>query len=800
MTASKSWRYLSVDRPSTEDLRFVTGAGTYVADVERPRTLHVAVVGSSVAAGRIRSVDTTEAEKAPGVVEVLTGRELARSTDPLRQYIELPGVDWRPLAAEQVCYAGEWVAAVAAESRALAEDAAELVRIDVEERPAVTDPEAALQEQAPVVHVDSGSNLAYQRTFTWGPVAEDIAASAHREHVRVRWGRSSTVPLETFGVLAEWDPGRNILDVWASIQMPQYAEQLARALRIPLSSVRVHYDVDVGGSYGVKRGIKQSVLVGYLSRKTGRPVRLLEDRIDNMRSGDAHGPDRIFDVGVAFDDDGKVRSLQLRTLDDEGAYPGRSPLQLGKPIGAIVGPYTINSVEYEAVAVMTNKTSQVAVRGFGQTPTNYAIETAMDLVARTLEMDPVEVRRRNLIPPDAFPYEIPSGTSYDSGNYQAVLDRALELADIEALRSRKAELAADGLLGGIGIATCLEPSGGNALFEPLLNPTSKKTTFPESCRLRIDGHGLVTATIAFSSAGQGHETMVATLVGEELGVPPEQVRVVRATSQDGLPTQSPVASRITIVIGDAIASAAGKLRTKMLAIAGHDLGCDPSLLNVSGDGVRDQAGELCMTWDEVVEIAHRQYHRLPPDTEPGLDATSVAQVPTGGVLPTPEGLVQMYPCYAFSTHVVFVVIDPATGDVDVERYSTVHDCGTVINPEIVRGMVLGGIAHGIGAALYEEFRYSPEGQPLSTTFIEYLLPSMAEVPPIEMDEMCTPSPLTSHGQKGIGEGGYMAAPAAITSAVNDALHSAGVQLYEVPMSPSKVWALLSDVRDRAVVA
>lgn len=796
----RRFRYLSAPRAATEDLRFVSGRGTYVADVHRPRTLHVALVGSPAAAGRITSIDSTAAEALPGVVAVVDGAELAAATSPLKQYIEVPEIAWRPLAAEHVCYAGEWVAAVVAESRALAEDAAELIQVEIDARPAVVDAEAALEDGAPVVHVEHGSNLAYQRTFTWGPVADDVAAAEHYAEVRVRWGRSSTVPLETFGVLAEWDAGRGILDVWASIQMPQYAEQIAEALRIPLSSVRVHYDVDVGGSYGVKRGIKQTVLAGYLTRKTGRPVRLIEDRIDNMRSGDAHGPDRIFDVGVAFDADGTVHSLKLRTIDDEGAYPGRSPLQLGKPVGAIVGPYTITSVEYEAIAVMTNKTSQVAVRGFGQAPTNYAIETAMDLVAREVEMDPIEVRRRNLIPAGSFPYEIPSGTSYDSGDYEVVLDRALELADIDGMRERKAELASEGLLGGIGVATCLEPSGGNALFEPLLNPKSKKTTFPEAIRLKIDGHGLVTATIGFSSAGQGHETMVATLVGEELGVPPDQVRVIRATSQDGLPTQSPVASRMTIVVGEAIASAAGKLRGKMLTIAAHELDEQPDGWQLDGEGVHDEAGALLLPWSELVEIAHRQYHRLPPNCEPGLHATSVAQTPTGGVLPTPEATVQMYPCYAFSTHVVLVVLDPATGDVRIEDYATVHDCGTVVNPEIVRGMVLGGIAHGIGAALYEEFRFSPEGQPLSTTFIEYLLPSMSEVPEIRMEEHCTPSPLTSHGQKGIGEGGYMAAPAAVASAVNDALHEAGVQHYRLPVRPSAIWSLLDDARTREGVA
>src|SRR5690606_14139599 len=242
------------------------------------------------------------------------------------------------------------------------------------------------------------------RTFDWGPVEEDFARSEETLSLRVTWGRNSTVPIETFGVVCKWDPWAGMLDVWASIQMPKYADQIARALKLPGNAVRVHYDVDVGGSYGVKRGIKHTVLCGYLARKLGRPIRLIEDRLENMRAGDAHGPERIFDIDVAFDRDGTVRAMKMRALDNAGAYAGRAPFQLGKPIGAIVGPYRIQSVRYRAVSVTTNKTVQEAVRGFGQSPTNYAIETMMDRIAAHLGMDRIELRRRNLIRADQFPY------------------------------------------------------------------------------------------------------------------------------------------------------------------------------------------------------------------------------------------------------------------------------------------------------------------------------------------------------------------------------------------------------------
>jgi hypothetical protein len=343
--------------------------------------LHVAIVPSRHPAARIVSIDATAALGVAGVHHVLTGAELAAAVDPMLNGLDTPRVRRYSLAVGQTRYAGEWVAAVAADTRAIAEDAAELVAVEYEPLRHVIDVEQALDPASAQVHPEHGSNVLLDKTFVWGEVEKHFAESPRQLSFRVTWGRSATVPIETFGVLASWDPWNEMLDVWASIQMPKYSEQIARALRLPANAVRVHYDVDVGGSYGVKRGIKHTVLVAYLARRLGRPVRLIEDRLDNMRSGDQHGPDRIFDVSVAFDDAGIIRSMKMRALDNVGAYAGRAPFQLGKPIGAIVGPYRIESVQYRALSVMTNKAAQEAVRGFGQSPTNYAIETAIDKVA-----------------------------------------------------------------------------------------------------------------------------------------------------------------------------------------------------------------------------------------------------------------------------------------------------------------------------------------------------------------------------------------------------------------------------------
>jgi len=786
-----AYRYIGARRRAKEHPRFVTGRGHYVADVAVPGMKHVALVASPHASARIVSISVDAASTAPGVLYVLTGEEFCANTDSLLIGVDCPKVTRWALARGVVRYAGEWVAAVVADTRALAEDAAELVEVRYEALPHVIDAEIALAPDASLVHPAHGSNVLYRRKFVWGPVEEAFAKAEHKISFRAAWGRSATVPIETFGVVANWDIGTGILDVWASIQMPKYPDQTARALRLPGNAVRVHYDVDVGGSYGVKRGIKHTALAGYLSMRLGVPVRLIEDRLENMRGGDMQGPDRFFDMQAAFDRDGTIRALKIRALDDVGAYAGRSPLQLGKPIGAICGPYRIPAIEYEPISVMTNKTPQEAVRGFGQSPTNFALERTMDRVARHLGMDRIELRRRNLIRKEEFPYTIPSGSTYDSGDYHAVLDKALATADYSALVRARDEARRGGRLAGIGVSTCLEPSGGNSSFEILMNSKNETTTWMESCLVRVDLSGSITGVINNSSSGQGHESLVATVLGEVLQRDPGTIRVVRADSLTALPSNSPVGSRMAIMLGGAAAGAARQIKETLIAIAAHNFECAAEDLeyrdgNVSLKG----APAKKLSWEQLVEIAHRKFHKLPPGIEPGLQAKFIWEVPTGGDLPTPEGRIQMYPCYAFEAHIVLIEIDPDIGKPSIRNYVCGHDCGVMINPDIVHGMTYGGIAHGIGAALYEKFTYTDEGQLASGTFMDYLIPSALEIPAVTIVDHCTPSPLTTFGQKGSGEAGYLGAPAAIANAINDALEPLGISLEALPMSHQAIWKAL----------
>ncbi len=792
VTANNEFRYITKKRRVTEDRRFVTGRGNFAADYKVPGMLHVAMVTSPYACAEIKSIDADVALEIPGVRYVLTGAELFENINPLLSGLDLPNVKRIPLAHERARYAGEWVAAVVAETRHLAEDAAELIQVNYNPIDFVIDPEEAMKPRAPMVHPQHGSNVLCDKTWVWGDVDKDFSEASNCLAFRVKWSRNSTIPIETFVVTANWDEGKEVLDVWASIQMPKYPEQIARALSLPVNAINVHFDVDVGGSYGLKRGIRQTVIVSYLTRKLRTPVRFNEDRLENLSGGEMHGPDRIFDMEAAYEDDGVIRSIRIKATDDAGCYPGRAPLQLGKPVSAIVGPYRIKSASYNAISVTTNKTSQEAVRGFGQAPTNFAIETMVDKVASELGLGRDEIRRRNLIRSDEFPYRIPSGSEYDSGDYHNVLSKLQKSADWNGLIAKRDKLRESGKLAGVGLSTCLEPSGGNSSFEPFLNPKNDTTTWMESCLIKVDMLGSITAMMGTSTSGQGHETLLSTVIGEILERDPDSVRAVHSESLGALPSNSPVGSRMAIMLGGAAAGAADKIKKQLLEIAAHNFQLPVERLvyndgNISVDG----DPEKLIKWNTLVDIAHRNYHKMPLGSEPGLQAQHTWEVPTGGALPAEDGTVQMYPCYAFEAHIPLVTIDPETGQVEILDYFMGHDCGTVLNPDIVRGMTLGGIAHGIGAALYEKFEYDEGGQHLSGSFMDYLLPSSHEIPHIEVIKHCTPSPLTTFGQKGSGESGYLGAPAAIAGAINDALSPLGKSIETIPMRVRDIESLIN---------
>jgi 2-furoyl-CoA dehydrogenase large subunit len=768
ITGEPRFKFIGKPMRVVEDRRFVRGGGRYINDVSLPAMLHLAATPSPVAHARLTGIDTTAALAAPGVVAVLTGADLVQMIEPVPQELQLPSVIWYPLAVDKIRYAGEWVAAVVATSRAAAEDAAELVLVDFEELPPLVDPRQAMQPDAPLLHEAEGSNVVWNERYTWGDVDGAFRDADHVFEYSYRWNRHSGVPLETFGCVAQVDSA-GILEIWASHQNPDIQQEAIKVMRTP--KVKVHMDIDIGGSYGSKRGRKQMYLTAAAAIRTRRPVKFIEDRIENMQASDGHGPDRFYTVKVAATAAGIVRALDIDVIEDLGAYCGRGPRQITKPTSAVVGPYRIPAVRYGGYGVLTCKTNQVPFRGAGQSPHNFAIERTMDLLARDLDIDRVEIRLRNFIQPEQFPYEIPGGAVYDSGNYPGAAQMALKQARIEDLLAEQADARAAGRLFGIGTAGGLDPGGAAA-------------EHGEGVRIEVDATGHVVATIGFQSAGQAHESMVTQIIREELGVEVADIIVQRGHGLAGIYGGAPTGNRMTQMLGTTVNQCSAKVRRKLTEIAAFTLQVQPDQIEVDGTAYH-VAGEpeRALGLRELAKIAYGPRLKCPPGMEPGIIEQNVYAGPDIVTKRKLKTGAKQFPTYSFDFHVVAAEVDPETFEISLRKYVVVHDCGTVINPLVVDGFTYGGVGHGIGGAMFENFAYDENGQLLAASFMDYLMPTAAEVPNVELHEQVTPSPLHPYGAKGTAEGAYMTTPAAIASAIEDAVAPLGIRLTEVPITP-----------------
>jgi CO/xanthine dehydrogenase Mo-binding subunit len=684
------------------------------------------------------------------------------------------------------------VAAGVAESRDIAEDAADLVKVEYEPLAPVVDPEAAMKEDAELVHETVGSNVAFERNLVFGDVDRDFAEADIVVEDRLRWRRSGGQPLETVGAVASFDPGTGMLTIHVnSLSLTSYLFMLANTLKVPSNKLDVHPH-PAGGSFGSKLwAVKVGAITGMLSKAMGKPVKFVEDRVDNMTDCDHHGSDRVYYAELAAANDGTLKSLRLRVVDDYGAYMQFGVGHHGNALAQVVGPYRIGSVQYHVQAVLTNKCQQGAYRGFGSEVHNWLLERMVDLVAIELEMDPVELRRKNFIQPDQFPYFIPDGNVYDSGDYEAVLDKALELADYDHWCEEQKRLREEeGRHIGVGICTAQERSVFSATeFWFWFDEPAPVTSAPESITLDVDAGGNITATL-YSCAfwGNSPETMVAQLVAEEFDVEPHQVNVVYSGTNQGLPATGPGGSRTTVMLAGAVEGASGKIKDKGLNIAAHLLEAAPEDLEWSEGGVAvkgspEQRKELA----EIAMYAHLFKHQLPAEIESGLAADQVYDHPYT-TMPSEDrkDLGVFYPIMGHACHIPVVEVDIETGLVTFLKYTAVHDCGTLVNPRSLNGHIIGGTAQGIGTALLEEYIYDEDGQLANASYQDYLIPSAMEVPELTIDHHETPSPYTVHGIKGGGEGGRMMAPAAIASAIEDALKPLGVWVNELPATPERV--------------
>ena len=790
-TKETNWVGKSIRR--IEDPKFLRGKGGYIADRSLPGMLHVALVKSPYAHARIVSIDTADAVALPGVKAVITGAQAAELLDPLPDFGPDPASHtWRVLAHEKVRYVGEGVVAVVADSRYTAEDGASLVFVEYEELPVINDPEEALTDGSPLVHDPLGSNVAYERRFQFGDVDQAFSDADVVVEDRLHWRRSGSQPLEPVGAIADYDTGTGQMTIWEnSLSFTSYLFMLSTTLKIPSNKLDVN-PVPAGGSFGSKLwAVKPAAIAGMCSRATGAPVQYMEDRHDALANNDHQGSDRIYYVELAAKTDGTLLGLRLRTIEDYGAYIQFGVGHHGNALAQVTGPYRIAAVDYDLKAVLTNKNQQGAYRGFGSEVNNWMLERMVDLAARELRMDRREIRRKNFIGTDEFPYFIPTGNVYDSGDYGPVLDKALELGRWDHWQSEKAKALEEGRHIGLGVVSCQERSVFSATefwfwFD---EPGAPVTSMPESVTLDVDALGNITATL-YSCAfwGNSPETMTAQLVAEEFDVDPTSVNVVYAGSGQGLPATGPGGSRFTVMIAGAVEGASAKIKDKAFEIAAHLLEADVDDLEWADNGIQVKGSpDARKTLGEVAIMAHLFKHSLPEEIESGLEASQVFDHPYT-TMPNDDrtDLGVFYPFMGHACHVCVVEVDPDTGKVDFLDYAAVHDCGTMVNPRSLEGHMIGGTAQGIGTTLHEEFVYDADGNFQSGTFLNYLIPTSMDVPEVKCGHHETASPYTPYGIKGGGEGGRMMAPGAIFSAIDDALEPFGVRLRVLPATPERI--------------
>jgi len=793
MSSEAKWVGQPVER--TEDRVLLTKGGHFIDDLTLSGVAHAAYVRSPHARAKIRHIDISRALDHPGVYAVITGEDVAQSTRPQRGRVPLPNSPRvYAIAYEQVRYVGEPVVGIAAVDRATAEDAADLVRVEYEPLPPVLDPEEALKPDAPLVFEEIGSNVLWHNTFPYGDVEAAFAGADTIVNERVTIHRYSSTPLETFGVMAQYEPAASSFTIWGHTQQPaQDLHVLAAAFGVSPGQIRLIIP-PMGGSFGNKVRPLFIIAAALLARKAKRPVKWIEDRRESLLAL-GHAADGIMEMSAAVKADGTLLAIKFRNIENEGAgidFAGRHNLLM---LSNIANCYRLRAISYEGYSVVTNRCPVVANRGIGKPFMCFAVERMMDAVARTLKLDRAEIRFRNFIQPDEFPYDTPGGQTYDSGNYPEMLRTALVRVDYDTLRREQVDGRTRGRLLGIGIATAVEPGGSNLSYGMLISgPSQLLSGQGEAARVRLETDGTATVFTGGLESGQGHATALAQIVADELALHVSQVRVATTFDSASHPyvmTSGVYSNKFHGHDTVAAIGAARKVREKLLKRAAVLLEANLDDLELS-DG-RISVRGAPQKGVSVAKVASRAYWSLAdeqPDGEPGLEALHYYSNPLAKH-PDEKKRLRVQLGFASAAHVAVVEVDAETFEIKVLRYVVVHDCGRQINPRIVEGQVHGATAHGIAAALLEEFAYDRDGQLLTTSFMDYLKPTAADLPDIEGDRLETPSPLTMLGTKGVGEGGAVVAPAAIASAVEDALVPLGIQIAALPITPSRLFDTFS---------
>jgi len=786
-------RLIGARVPRNEDPRLLRGLGCFLDDIDPPGVLHGAGLRSPHAHARLRSIDARKARALPGVHLVLTAADLGPLDEPGPLLIPHPGLTrprtQRPLARDEVRYAGELVAFVVADDRYLAEDAVGLIDVDYEPLPVVADLASAGRAGSPLVHADVPSNRAGRVLQRVGDADAAFASAAHVLRERLAIERSCGSPLEARGVVAQHDPRSGTLRVWTSTQAPLPIKNgLARIFGLPEFQVEV-VAPDTGGGFGTKILLlyPEEILVPHAAMRLGRPVKWTEDRIEHLTSA-SHERGQLHDVEVALDAAGRILGLRDRFLHDAGAY---TPYGIVIPLitsTQLPGPYRIRHYQVEFDVLYTNKVMTTPYRGAGRPHGAFVMERVIGLIARALGLEPAEVRRRNLIQPAEFPWDVGltfqdgGPTRYDSGNYPAGLEMALEAVGARDFRASQAEGRAHGRYRGLGVACYVEGTG--------IGPY-------EGAHVRVEPSGKVFVATGLTTQGQGHQTTFAQIAAEALGCAPADVTVVTGDTGRFNWGAGTFASRALVTSGNAVAVAAGKVRDKALRLASSLLEASPADVELI-DGVARVRGvpERRLTLGALATVANPiryAYGKEAAEAALRLVKPRAGPVLAGGEEPGLEAHGYYAPpqaTFASGCHAAIVEVDIETGQVWFEKYVVQHDCGVMVNPTIVEGQIHGGVAQGIGGALYERLAYDDGGQLLAGSFVDFLMPTAAEVPPVTVVHLETRSPLNPLGVKGVGEAGAIPVPALVAEAIEDALAPFGVRVREMPLDPPRLLALI----------
>jgi carbon-monoxide dehydrogenase large subunit len=771
----------------TEDPRLLTGVGAYTDDRQSASALHVAFRRSDQSHARIRAIDCSPARNAPGVVAVFTAEDLADLVTPIVATSRMPNyyaTPILPLARGKVRYVGEPVVGVIADSRYHAEDAIELVAIDYEPLPLVTDPEEAVRSGAPLLHEEAGTNVLVSREFKRGDVDDAIASAPVRVQGRFRMRRKTAMAIEPRVCLAEYETKHETLTLHSATQVPGIVrDALALALGIPGNRIRV-VAPDVGGGFGGKGSLyPEEIFVCAAARRLKRPIKWTSDRMEDL-AATSQGFDEIVDAELAVDNEGRVVALRADVIGDVGAYsiyPWTAALEPVQVVSFLPGPYRVPHYRGRVRAVATSKAPTGPYRGVGRPISTFVMERLMDMAAAKIGIDAKEIRLRNLVPTAELPYKVASGIVWDKSGFQECLNMACDAIGYDTLRARQEEARAAGRWTGIGIACYAELTGIGSRIS--VAPGMPIQTGTETAIIRIDDTGGVTASFGVASHGQGLETTLAQVVAEHLGASFDDIRIVHGDSAAVPGATGTYASRSMVLAGGAATLAAQAVRAKVLNAASHLLETSAADLVAEDSKVTVAGTDRSITFREVARSVYSEIDQLPPGARDELAATKTYD-PVFGTTTS-------------ATHIATVEIDPETYEVRVDRFVVAEDCGRLVNPLIVDGQVHGGVAQGIGAALYEEIVYDEQGQITTASLVDYLVPSACEIPSMDVLHLESASPTTLGGFRGMGEGGTIGAPAAIANALADALSSLGIEINELPVTPERLFRLIEAARRKA---